>query len=81
MELSGMIPLFQKHIFLSTSSAICSLSVTSQVALAPKSQPSKDHDQREPLAQTVDHLPGECYNQNHPHMQPPPPISIVQSLT
>lgn len=79
MELSGMIPLFLKLIFLSTSSAICSLSVTSQVALAPKSQPSKDHDQRKPFARTVDHLPGECYNQNPPHMHAP--ISSVQSLT
>lgn len=71
MGLSDMIPLLLKHIFLSSSSAICSLSMTSQVALAPKSQSSKDHDQREPLAQTMDHLPGECYNQNPPHTQPP----------
>lgn len=67
VEWLDMIPLSLKHIFLSTSSAICSLSVTSQVALAPKSQSSKDHDQREPLAQTMDHLPGECYSQHPPH--------------
>lgn len=46
-----------KQIFLSASSAMCSLSATSQVALAPKRGSSKDHDQRECLAQSTDHLP------------------------
>lgn len=71
VESLAMILLSLKHIFLSTSSAICSLSETSQVALAPKSQSSKDHDQREPLAQTVGHLPGEWYSQHPPlpHLQ------------
>lgn len=52
-----VIPFSLKHIFLSFSSAICSLSATSQVALAPKSRSSKDHDQRECLAPSADHLP------------------------
>lgn len=54
-----VIPFSLKQIFLSFSSAIdiCSLSVTSQVALAPKSRSSKDHDQRECLALSADHLP------------------------
>lgn len=52
-----VIPFSLKHIFLSFSSAICSLSATSQVALAPKSRSPKDHDQRECLAPSADHLP------------------------
>lgn len=43
--LLDVIPFPLKQIFQSASSAICSLSATSQVALAPKSRSSKDHDQ------------------------------------
>lgn len=79
MGLSDMIPLLLKHIFLSSSSAICSLSMTSQVALAPKSQSSKDHDQREPLADYGP--PAWRMLQSESPSHATPPISSVQSLT
>ena len=59
-DLVGMLDVIAfslKQISLSASSTMCSLSATSQVALAPKRGSSKDHDQRECLAQSADHLP------------------------
>lgn len=67
-----MTPFPLKQIFLSASSAIHSLSAASQVALAPKSQSSKYHDQREPIAQSRDHLPRKRL-----HQHPPASIFLV----